>query len=424
MALGHPSRSRAVPAAVHAAHWAARRISLPAAPQARHAAGMTRLPELRVPGRWPYRRVHAAACSVALRGWLGRWAVYALVAALVASAGAGLDSAAATLAAVVAWAALPLVRGAAAGGALALLATLGCAGIGLGLLVAMRQLIWPDTWREAERALPLSANDTACSDLPWIVLAAMPWATLQALGVGVWLVQRPAWLQGHEVAVLLAGVCAIGLTLAGGVALQRLRRQGGSRRLRRPGSWVGIRDADAEPRSNRCLHGSWLYWQVLFWWPMRRAVAPRFAWHTGFTLAASALLVGAAASRPAWATWWLALQALVTLAAVSRVRTLAALELQPLLLACMPLPLSPRGWGGRLDGLCAAPALIGALGLAVCMALLAPGARGALLSAWWLWLVGGTWLALRLPLPSAQARAARWLLLLAVAVALSSEVLP
>ena len=392
---------------------------------------MTQLPELRIPGRWPYRRMHAAACSLALRRWLGRWAVYALVAALVASAGAGLESAAATLAAVVAWAALPLARGVAAGGALAPLATLGSAGIGLGLLVAMRQLIWPETWREAERALPLSSNDTACSDLPWIVLAAIPWATLQALGVGVWLVQRPAWLRGHEVAVLLAGVCAIGLTLAGGVALQRLRRQGGSRRPWRPGPWVGMRDvdadadadADADPRSNGRLHGSWLYWQVLFWWPMRRAVATRFAWHIGSTFAASALLTGAAALRPSWATWWLALQALVTLAAVSTARRLAVLELQPLLQACVPLPLSPRGWGGRLDGLCAAPALIGALGLAACMAALAPGARGALLGAWWLWLAGATWLALRLPLPSAQARAARWLLMLAVAVALSSEVL-
>lgn len=385
---------------------------------------MTPTSELRASGRWPYRRVHAAACSLALRRWLGRWAVFAVVAALVASAGAGLDTAAATLAAVAAWAALPLVRGVASGGALALLAVLGCAAVGLGVVAALRNLLWPVAWREAERALPLSPRETARSDLPWITLAALPWAALQALGVAVWLAQRPAWLVGFEAGLVTACAAAFSLTLAGGVALQRLRRQG----LRQGGLQRPGRLAPASSHTQSAVaawrpQGRGVLWQALFWWPMRRGIAPRFASHGGLTLAAGALLVAVAAWQPAWAPWWLALQSLAVLVAVSRARVLAALELRPLLQACVPLPLSVRGFGARLDGLCAAPALIGALVLAACMALLAPGARGALLATWWLWLATAALLELRHPALDAQVQAARWLFLLAVAVAMASEVL-
>jgi hypothetical protein len=356
-----------------------------------------------------------------LRRWLGRWAVFALVAALVASAGAGLDTAAATLAAVAAWAALPLARGVAAGVELALLAVLGAAAVGLALLAAMRELLWPLAWREAERALPLAARDTALSDLPWIVLATLPWAGLQALGLGVWLVQRPGWLVGHEAAVVAAGAAALGLTLTGGVALQRLRRRGG---LQVQGRRAAPSARPRQAATARRPRGRFVLWQTLVVWPMRRGIAPRLAWHSGLTLAASAMLLGAAAWRPGWAPWWLALQSLVVLVAVSRARVLAALELRPVLQACMPLPVAQRGWGARLDGLCAAPALIGALAVAAFVALLVPGARAALLGAWWLWLAAAALLELRHPALDAQVQSARWLFLLAVAVAMASEVLP
>ena len=380
-----------------------------------------RLDRTQLAGRWPYRRVHAAACALALRRWLVRWGVFALVGALVASAGAGLDTAAATLAAVAAWAALPLARGAAAGAGLALLAVLGVAAVGLALLAAVREILWPVAWREAERALPLAARETAWSDLPWIALATLPWAGLQALGLGVWLVQRPGWLVGHEVAVVAAGVAALGLTLAGGVALQRLRRRGGLQGQGRRAAPLGEPRQTAAARRPR---GRFVLWQALFVWPLSRGIAPRLAWHSGLTLTASAVLLGATAWRPGWAPWWLAFQSLVVLLAVSRARVLAALELQPVLQACAHLPLAQRGWGARLDGLCAAPALIGALAVAAFVALLVPGARVALLGAWWLWLAGAALLELRHPALDAQVQSARWLFLLVAAVAMATEVLP
>jgi hypothetical protein len=253
------------------------------------------------------------------------------------------------------------------------------------------------------------------------VLATLPWAGLQALGLGVWLVQRPGWLVGHEAAVVAAGAAALGLTLTGGVALQRLRRRGG---LQVQGRRAAPSARPRQAATARRPRGRFVLWQTLVVWPMRRGIAPRLAWHSGLTLAASAMLLGAAAWRPGWAPWWLALQSLVVLVAVSRARVLAALELRPVLQACMPLPVAQRGWGARLDGLCAAPALIGALAVAAFVALLVPGARAALLGAWWLWLAAAALLELRHPALDAQVQSARWLFLLAVAVAMASEVLP
>lgn len=359
----------------------------------------------------------AAACAQALRGWLARWGVIVVVAALVASAGAGLDSALASIAALAAWAALPLARGAVMGGVGCLLAVLGVAAVGLLLLAAVRQRLWPTRWREAECALPIAPGEALRAELPWIALAALPWAALQAAGIAVWLGQRPAWLAGNELALVMAGVAASLLTLAGGVAMQRWRRQGGWR-VRA----IAPRSASPPVRAAPYAAGRLSPWWPLVVWPMRRGMAPRFAGLAAGTLAASAGLAAALAMRPGWAPWWLALQALLVMLALSRARLLVALELRPLLDACAALPLPRRGWLARLDALSAAPALAGAV-MAAAVAALVPGVRGAVLVAWVLWLALAALLELRMPVADAAVQSARWLFLLIVALALASEAL-
>ncbi len=365
---------------------------------------------------WPYRRVLAAACAQALRRWLGRWAVFVLVAAVVASAGAGLDSALATVAALAAWVALPLARGVAAGGLWPVLALLGVVAVGAGLLAALAPLLWPARWREAERALPLAPGDTTRADLPWIALATLPWAALQLGGVAVWLGQRPAWLAGHELALVLTTGLALGLVVVAGLGLQRMRRRGAG--LGRPGprAWsVSTRPAAARGAARLSPL------RPLILWPLRRGVAPRAARHAALTLAAAGLLLVALAVRPGWAPWWLALQSLVAMAAVARARVLAALELRPLLDAGAALPLSRRGWAWRIDAVSVAPALVGVALLAAATVALAPGGRGAVLAAWSGWLALAAVLELRVPVADASVQSARWLFLLAVALALASE---
>lgn len=394
---------------------------------------MTPHPRSPAPGAWPYRRVHAAACALALRRWLGRWAVFGAVAALVASAGAGLDTAAATLAALAAWLALPLARAAAAGGAWPLLAVLGVAAVGLSLLAAVRHLLWPEAWREAERALPIAPRETLWADLPWVALAALPWSGLQAAGVAVWLLQRPAWLLGHEGVLWLSALLAIALGPAAGLLMQRLRRRGGGLGFVGAGHWPGRWPRQAW-RALWMSTSVWAStgpfraeplrvspWRPLVVWPMRRGVAPRFARHAAGTLAAALLLLALLMLRPDAASGWLALQALVAMVAAARARSLAALELRGLLHACAALPLSPRGWTARLDAVSAAPALAGVGGLALAALVFVPDVRGAVLGAWVLWLGLALVLELRVPVADAAVQSARWLFLLVVALALASE---
>jgi hypothetical protein len=163
---------------------------------------------------------------------------------------------------------------------------------------------------------------------------------------------------------------------------------------------------------------------VLLLWPLGRGVAPRSARHALATAGAGGLLMAAAAWRPAWAPAWLGLQALLVLAAVARAQALAALELRPLLVACASLPLSQRAWGWRLDAATATPALAGVAGLATVVLGTAPAVHAPELAAWAGWLVLAVALALRVPLADASLQSARWIFLLAVAVALGSEVLP
>lgn len=369
-------------------------------------------------GRWPYARVHAAACWRALRQWVERWLVYAAVAVAMASAGAGWSAAVATAQSLAAWAALPLGRGAAAGGGWAPLAVLGCAGLGVAMLAAVRQRLWPVAWREAERALPLPPRETLRSDLRIIALASLPWAGLQAAGLLVWLAQQPAWLEGRATAVAVAGTAALVLMLAGGLLLQRLRRQGSRRRPASAAPTVNAQAPVTPPIRPRVLQA-----RVLLLWPLRRGVAPRSARQALGTAAVGVLLMGAAVWRPAWAPAWLALQALAALWAVARAGALATLELRPLLEACAPLPLPPRAWGWRLDAAVAAPALLGVAGVAAVVGLAAPSAQGGVLAAWVGWLVFAAWLERRVPVADASVQSARWLFLLAVAVALASEAL-
>jgi hypothetical protein len=361
---------------------------------------------------WAYGRVHAAACWLALRRWVWRWAVFAAVAVLVATGGAGVDTALGVARALAAWAALPLARGAAAGGIWAPLAVLGCAGVGLALLASVRQRLWPTAWREAERALPLAPRATRLSDLRIVALASLPWAGLQGLGLLAWLAQSPPWLGGRAAAVVAAGLAALALMLAGGVLMQQLRRRGG------PPRRAGLAATVQRPRP-------WaLSSRVLLLWPLGRGVAPRSARHALATAGAGGLLMAAAAWRPAWAQAWLGLQALLVLAAVARAQALAALELRPLLAACAALPLSQRAWGWRLDAAAATPALAGVAGLAAVVLVTAPAVHAPVLAAWAGWLVLAVALVLRVPLADAALQSARWLFLLAVAVALGSEVLP
>ena len=365
-----------------------------------------------------YGAMHARACALALRQGVARWGVYLLMAAVLAGAGADLVSAVAAVQALAAWLVLPLFWAAAQGPAWLLAGVLLHALVGTGLLVGVRQALWPSAWAEQERALPIPPGEQMRSDLLLLGLALVPWLALCAGGAAVWSLRRPAWLQAHEGTAMLALLVACVASLGGGLVMQRLRRR--PWRLGVPVAQAASTAASAAPAPRR-----WMPWpNALLWLPLWRAVATR----SGLTLAlgvpAVLALASGAALAPAWAPWWLAAQALAGLVLVSRLNQLTLLELGPLAAAASVLPLHPRRLAWARQALAAAPLALGLLAtvLGVWLAVPAGQLRTARLLSWAVCAASAGLMELRWTHRDAGVKAVRWLFMLILSVALGSEV--
>ncbi len=134
-----------------------------------------------------------AWCAQALLALLRRWGVYAVV--VVALVGAGAAGAPDIVAGLAAWLVLPLFHAASVSlprGA----ATTACyALLGAAPVWALRPLLLPRHWLEAERALPISRATTARSDVAVAALALLPLFALCMLGDAVLLGRNPPWLR-------------------------------------------------------------------------------------------------------------------------------------------------------------------------------------------------------------------------------------
>jgi hypothetical protein len=362
-----------------------------------------------------YAAVRARACRQAARAFVARWGVYALIAALVAGAGADAASGAAAVAALAGWVVLPLFWCVSQGWAWGVPATLLQGALGAALLWGLRQIIWPECWAEAERALPLLPQDIRRADLRWLGMVALPWVLLMGTGAGVWLVTTPPWLKGHQAAAVLAWLMAMALMLALGVAMQAARRGAPPRRQSARAPAPALTGHTGPVRVSRAL----------LLWPLWRGPARR----TAQTAAAgSALLLALAAfglATPAWAPWWLAAQALCGQVLVSRLNLLSQLELGPLLQGCAPLPLAPQGLQRlrRVACLIPAGAAHGLMALALLLVVPSQQLRPAVLLAWWLCCSAAESMDIQMQHRDAGAKAARWLFMLVLSACIGSEVL-
>lgn len=375
-----------------------------------------------LPPTLSYGAMHALACWLALRQGARRWAVYVLMAAVLAGAGADLASALAALQALAAWLVLPLFWAVAQGPLWALAGLLLHTLAGAGLLWGARQWLWPAQWAEQERALPIAPSAQTRSDLRLIFLALLPWCVMCVGGAAVWLVRRPAWLAGHEGRAALALLAALAGAMALGVLMQRLRRKpppsGRPALPRQP--------AAAHPRS-MAVQRPWavVAWpRALLWWPLWRGVAPRSMRALALAVVVVFTLAAAAAVLPRAAPWWLAALGLAALVAVSRLKVLTQLELVPLLDACTPLPLSAIHLRAAQQALAALPLLLGVAAMLGTLWLVVPAGqlRGGRVLAWAMCVVVAGAMELRWAQPDAGVRSARWLFMLVLSVALGSEV--
>ena len=357
-----------------------------------------------------YHAMRLAWCRRALLALARRWGVYALVVVMVLSAGAaGAWQIASALAAA---SVLPLLQAATrplpwTAGAVVLQALVGGA-----LVWALRPLLLPRRWLEAERALPLPPAMTRRSDAALVALALLPLWGLYAVGTLSVFGHDPAWLHPQRGRALAALLAAGAGSVALGVALLQGRRRAPRAlwrarfRALRPGAPPGAR--------------RWPL--VLLLLPLWRGPARRL----GALLALAALLLLLPLAGlwrwPQAAGWWLSALAAAGFVLSGRASALVHEEITPLLAATTMLPLPQRALAQRA-------ALLPLLPLLPAQALL-PGVlaasplvlRPALLAAFMLAVFGAAALQARVPAAQDETAGARWLLLLALQLALASEV--
>lgn len=377
-----------------------------------------------------YAALRRRAFVLALRQAARRWGVYLLV--LAAAAGAGSSDplqAAASLPVMLVW---PLHAAWQAGwnGAPGLVAWV--AASTLAALVPLgltRRWWWPPRWAEAERALPLAADELRRCDAQVVRLLVLPWHALTGLGLllagagaglGAWLAMATAW------AAALAGSLALGRAL-----LARLRRRsaegarGGSHAARAvaaaPVAWT--RGSPSRQALQR--------WRTWSWLPLRRGAARGTArLLLLFGVANPALAMGPVAT-PEATGWWLAALSITALAGTSWLRGRIAIEWAAWRVAAAPWPMPPSQWQAQARALALLPVLLGTLALVLALAALAARAatdgaaspRAAVACSFVIALPLACWLEARPPADDAAHQAARWLLLLAVLVALGTEVM-
>lgn len=355
-----------------------------------------------------YHAMRLAWCRRALLELLRRWGVYAVVAAVVL--GAGISGAGTVLAGAAAWAVVPLFDAVATSAARGLAATGVQAAAGALVVWALRPLLLPARWVEAERALPLPPAALRRSDLALAALALVPWFVLEAAGAASLLAGRPPWLRGREAAALAALVAAGAGSLSIGVRILA-RRRAPPRGARRA-------DAGRAPRSVGTM--SWR--AALLALPLWRGPARR----AGALMAAggAALLVPAIglAAAPAYGGWWPAALALAGLLLATRLSTLVREEIGPLLEAAAALPIDSRAARRQAAALVPLPLLPGLAALLAVAASPALRARPAVLAAYAVGLVGAAAWPSFVPPADAGTAAGRWLLSLVLLFALASEV--
>jgi len=362
-------------------------------------------------------------CQVALAAWLRRWGIYALTLALLLAAGA--SSPLAVVGAALGALVLPLLQAATPaalitpGGQLLLLAaTLAYALVGALPVVLTRPLWWPTRWVMAERALPLCPQTLRQSDRRLLVWLVLPWQVLQWLGAAALLTNNPALADRHGALALLA-LAAAGAGAAGlGLGWMQLARR---RALWRPD--VALRGAASTPARPQAAAPHKLgWWQALLWLPLWRGVARRSAHALLVGGLATPALAAAPLAAPAATGWWLAALALAALSTTALLRARSSDELAALWQACRNLPLRRAQLERGRRWLTLAPAL--AATLLGAPTLLHVGARPALAASYLVMLLLGCTLESRPPPPDAGHHASRWLLCLALSVALASEVMP
>lgn len=361
---------------------------------------------------YSYHGVRWRWCRAAVLALIKRWVAFVVV--VMAVIGAELTYVLGALA----WAVLPLLQAVARGWLQGLLAMLLYGLLGGLLLLALRPLLLPRHWFEAERALPLAAGTLRRSDMRVVAWALLPLALIYAVSCGIWLHGSPAWLQPVRGRAFAMVPASLALSWWLGVAvLQWPRRQ-------KLASAVRTAAPAAEMRPVKALPWWWALWLLAMW----RGPAWQLGLVTALGTAALLLCVAGVASMPGWASWWLAAFAAAALLLATRVRALQRQiwpRWQPAMAA---LPVSERQLRRVEQVLSLMPICLALTPLIAVLALGPFTPRPVVLALYLGACLIGPWLQTLQREARADddpaTRAAYWFITLVLMLALASEVLP
>ena len=353
----------------------------------------------------------------ALRDFLRRWGIQCSIVVVVFSAGSNAPFAIAlALASGLAW---PLHRAAELAWPLPLVVAL-YAVVGALPVACSRALWWPRGWALSERALPLPTATLRRSDSLLSLIVMTPWQIALALGVvGVAVADhangRPLAAWSLTGAWLLSAAGSFALSVRW---MRRVRRVEGTTRETRP---IDGRIAANGPQAFRPLG----FRRAVVLLPILRGRALRTT--VGLSAGLSATMIGATAF--AWSPlpvgWSLAGLAGAALSSTSFLRAASIRDLQPLWRANRALPLDHRSCERTRIAVVLLPTIAALVSATSALTAFVAVFRWKAVAAYVVALATACLVeALTPPAMQPHDHAARWILMLAIAIACASEVLP
>lgn len=352
---------------------------------------------------------------------LRKWAIYIVMG--LAIFGAFSVGATTSMAAIAAWTVLILFKATQWPWFTALACALAHGLTGVLIVLALRPVLWSESWLEAERALPIAPRETQASDAALIGLCLLPLFAMYVAGGVTWTVQSPAWLHGATGQAWAWLAVSMATSVAGGLA--------GITCLRRPARrhMPAAQASDAGPAHGHDAVSAGPLprlrtAQALIALPVWRGPARGLGFALlVFSLGAMSVLAFVACSGAHVASWGLAGLGLWTLMATARLTTLTAAQLQPMHdAACEVLPISNVALRAARRALVSLPALLAWLTLPMLWAWGPLTVRPLVALIYWLGFAGvHAWHAMQPPHDD-QSQVSRWLGALIVLAALASEV--
>lgn len=305
-----------------------------------------------------------------------------------------------------------------------------CVGYGLvgGLIVlGLSPLLLPQHWHEAESALPIKSRERVKSDLTVVVLGLSPLISVYCLGLAIWLIESPKWLQDDWLKSLMFLTSAVGLSIYFGFKILKYRRNL-SQVSNLTWPFQSTKNQSGNSSQRPPLLSNTMALVVL---PLLRGSAKRSATLFILTLVVPCSCVIALVIFPTWGSWALAAFTVFSQTLVSRLNQEVKLEMTPIKDACAFIPVRSDWLDKAFRYFIVMPHLLGIVFLYVALTVSEMPFRFSVLICFLLFsFLGNLALVVSSSKPSKlgqredpSAQVSWWLLILVISIALSTEVL-